>query len=147
MFNSKFVAAIATGKCARFTLALPTDSHYTYKITATNFGSTKNPVRNFAFLLSGQDNGEDSGSWTYLGEIRNNGLHFTRKTAVGFEKSTPFILLNRIIVRLAANEYEIIQNAGYKLLHLGFCLRCNAELTVPQSIEQGYGPTCIRYVS
>ena len=146
MFNSKFVAAITTGKCARFTLSMPV-GHYTYKITATNFGSTKNPVRNFAFMLTGQDNGEDSGSWTYLGEIRNNELRFTNKTGVGMEHSAPFKLLNRIVCRLATNEYDIIEKAGYKLLHLGYCLRCNAELTVPRSIEQGYGPTCIRYVS
>ena len=144
MFGPKLIPGIAIGKCARFTLSGP-DRHYTYKITAASFdgGDT---TRNFAFLLTGQDNGENSGSWTYLGEIRNNQLFPTRKTAQGMENSKPFTLLNRVVARLALDEYAAILAAGYSLLHVGACLRCNAELTVPESIESGYGPICLRRI-
>jgi hypothetical protein len=33
-----------------------------------------------------------------------------------------------------------------EIWHEGSCLRCGRKLTVPESIESGYGPECIKSV-
>jgi hypothetical protein len=35
---------------------------------------------------------------------------------------------------------------GLEVWHEGRCGRCNRKLTVPASIESGFGPECINYV-
>lgn len=99
----------------------------------------------FASLLSGADN---EGDYTYLGTIwpENNMFadgplvyrHGT-KSRVTFSAESVKALAWFIMKALAADD----KFAQVEVWHEGRCGRCGRKLTVPSSIESGYGPECI----
>src|SRR5262249_13335004 len=92
-------------------------------------------------------------AWQYLGALRfgeSTSLFFLGRKSRYTETSEPIATFRWMWERLKNNqplEYSInanptILSGGAKLLHEGRCGRCGRRLTVPESIESGYGPEC-----
>lgn len=123
------------GGKAIFTVSNPANEHYTFKIRH------KEDMPFFVSLLSGPDN---YSNYTYLG-IYNPSDYSVRLTQKSkfLEDSRPVKVI-RWAIRKVANHEEIPE--GYKIQHEGKCCRCGRKLTVPESIESGWGPECIKFL-
>jgi hypothetical protein len=112
---------------------------YTFKIVHRDGNDRYQPCE-MVLLLTGPDNTSD---YTYMGILddRANVVRITQKSCVG-EQAWPKRILDRVLQRAAADQLEVIQEAGWKLMHEGRCCRCGRLLTVPSSIEAGIGPEC-----
>ena len=118
-----------------------TDRRFTFKIRKPRKLRNPNQPIWFVSLLTGCDN---ENHYQYFGEILSNNTfrHGQRadlsKDAVGVLAFTWF--WNTI----QANREDLLELAA--VWHEGKCGRCGRKLTVPESIESGFGPECINFV-
>ena len=122
---------------AIFTVANPSNEHYTYKIRKKIFDDKRTCW--FIYLLTGPQNTND---YTYLG-VYVPSIHGVRLTAKSkyTEDSKPVKVLKWALTRVANNNLPV----GYKIQHEGRCGRCGRTLTTPESISRGIGPECIKF--
>lgn len=120
---------------ATFTLrSKKTGTRYTYRVRASQDKSVY-----FVALLTGNDNETD---YQYFGYIRRGVFfHGGRKARVGSDRPS---------VKGFAWTFRQLQ-AGHisehlEIWHEGRCGRCGRLLTVPESIESGFGPECIQKI-
>lgn len=114
------------GKVHRFT--------YRVDMVAAEVGR---PARYFVKLLTGQDNTQD---YTYMGTLdATNGFVRLTRASTFREDSLPVVAIRWALPQVFAG-HEL--PAGAQLLHEGRCGRCGRVLTVPQSIQSGFGPEC-----
>ena len=87
----------------------------------------------FVSVLSGTNNESD---YRYIGIINKNTFLHTKKSKVT-EQALSFRAFKWI--------WEHIKNLpeNVEVHHEGRCGRCGRKLTVPESIESGFGPECI----
>ena len=90
----------------------------------------------FVSVLTGSDN---EGSYTYMGIINDKGFVKTQKSKIT-EDAVSFKGF-RWLWNLVTNKVELPENVEF--YHAGRCARCGRKLTTPESVEAGYGPTCI----
>lgn len=117
---------------ATFTLrSQKTEIRYTFKVQK----SEDRPGTWFVKYLTGSNNESD---YRYLGVISNRKFRLTSKSTLR-SSSTPVIafdwFFNRIISGVTPLNVEI--------WHAGRCGRCGRTLTVPESVEAGFGPECV----
>ena len=125
---------IKAGK-AIFTLEnTETGNRVTYKV---NRLVRENKDIWFVSVLNGPDNYRN---YKYLGTIFGNVFRSTSKSTIGKDSMSykAFDWLNRMF-NSDKELPEII-----KVHHEGRCGRCGKRLTVPSSIESGFGPECIK---
>ncbi len=98
----------------------------------------------FVKLLTGPDNGS---SYTYMGKLDpfTGQVRLTAKSKYT-EDSFPVRLFNRVLARVWCDDHAAYEQHDYKTHHEGRCGRCGRKLTVPESIESGFGPECIKLV-
>jgi hypothetical protein len=109
-------------------------ARFTYKIRVSDDGKT-----HFVSLLNGPDNESD---YKYLGRIVDGeklwvGRRVPKAGDIG--KDAPSALA------FDYAWYHLSQDkipATLEIWHEGRCARCNRKLTVPSSIESGFGPEC-----
>jgi Family of unknown function (DUF6011) len=98
--------------------------------------------RFFVSFLSGPDNTRD---YTYIGQILNSQFTLTQKSrATGINEQTPSFVIFK-----AAFETLLTATIMPKMLqvtHSGRCGKCHKALTVPQSVNDGFGPECVNNV-
>lgn len=98
--------------------------------------------RFFVKFLSGSDNSND---YTYLGQILNGRFTLTQKSRTnGITEQTPSYVIFKV-----AFETLLATTVMPKMLqvtHSGRCGKCHKALTVPQSVNDGFGPECIEKV-
>lgn len=148
---------------ATFTLVSNrTGARYTYKVRRNKL--TTSPGGSYAvLLLTGSDN---ESNFAYLGalhprlrkvpagpfDIEEEIWEFHRgKRSEYAAESMPITTFIWMWRRLEADRpltYDITvggagTSGGATLLHAGRCGRCGRLLTVPESIESGYGPECV----
>jgi len=121
---------------AVFTLRnLDTGNRVTYKVVKPRGDSP-----HFVRVLTGPDN---EGDYSFLGTIFDETRYrYGRKSRIGrdamsarvFEWAWP-----RMMTDTLPEQVEFY--------HEGQCGRCGRRLTVPESIESGFGPECIKYIS
>lgn len=132
MISKEFVLA---GR-AVFTVANDKGDHYTYRV-----GKKKDADVWFVSYLFGPDN---TTNYRYLGVIDAD-LKF-RLTA----KSAAMDAGSRHVKVLEWALRRILEGGGlpdgYSINHAGRCCRCGRMLTVPESIESGIGPECVKHV-
>lgn len=101
----------------------------------------------FVSLMNGPDN---ESSYQFLGSLfaddpatgTTGGVHYAhgRKSAVG--QDAPSVRAVRwLIAALHGGKLDQCE-----IWHEGTCGRCGRKLTVPSSVESGYGPECIKMV-
>lgn len=133
MLTKEFVTA---GR-AVFTVSGP-DARFTFKI---KFKKGTNGFKDayFVSLLTGPNNTED---FTYLGmlDAENGMVRLTDKSRHN-DDSRPVKAI-RWAVKTIWSNLQIPD--GYRIQHEGRCGRCGRALTVPESIDSGIGPECIK---
>ena len=117
-----------------FTVSNNKGEHYTFKIM-----KAEQWEKWFVRLLTGPDN---ESSYTYLGKFENNRLEMTAKSKM-LPDSKPVQVFNWAIKQV--NDRKPLPD-GYAIQHCGKCGRCGRKLTVPSSIESGFGPECITLI-
>lgn len=105
-----------------------TGTSYTYRVTRP--GTTW-----FVSVLTGPDNTSD---YTYMGILdcrqpERPQLRCTKASAVR-EDAPSFRALEWFLQHLDSDQVEF--------RHCGRCARCGRQLTVPSSIDSGFGPEC-----
>lgn len=105
---------------------------YTYRVSRSDDGRAI-----FIGMLTGPDNLAD---YTYLGMLdeRTGRVRLTRASKYT-EQSTPVKAIRWALAWIW--KAGTIPEPG-KLYHAGRCGRCGRTLTVPASIESGFGPEC-----
>jgi hypothetical protein len=122
---------------ARVTLvSLKTKTRYTYRVQEADDA----PGMYFVALFTGQDNESD---YSYIGMIR--GSFGTTKASKLPESSPPVAAFKFFMNALTLPTPRI--PTTLEVHHEGRCGRCNRALTVPESIESGFGPECIKMVA
>lgn len=120
---------------ATFTVrSVKTGTRFTYKVSKC--ADAESPDLYFVSLLTGEDNEND---FQYLGVIRFGIFSRTKKSRIGedapsargFAYVWPFIVKDRVDPK-----------HSFEVFHEGRCGRCGRKLTVPESIESGFGPEC-----
>lgn len=129
------------GGKAIFTVANPTGEHYTFKVTRKEaderFDRRGDGLPTyFVKLLTGPDNGSD---YTYLGILGSNGAVKLTKASHYTDDTKPVRVIRWAMGLIFAGRSL---PAGYKVHHEGRCGRCGRRLTVPESVESGFGPEC-----
>lgn len=132
---------------AVFTVELPAGAekpHYTYRVQKVE-ANDRWPESFFVKLLTGPDNTSD---YTYLGKLDPTAprLVLTGKSKLPAE-ALPVRLLNRILARVWAGDHAAYEQHGYATHHEGRCGRCGRALTVPESVESGFGPECTKILA
>jgi len=144
-------AARAFMNAGRATVTLQskrTDTRFTYKVQAphkpgnegTNAARDVASDMRFVSVLTGADN---ESSYSYLGYIRR-GVYFHggHKARVSYDAPS---------ARAFAWTWQQLQQdnlpALLEIWHEGACGRCGRKLTVPSSIESGFGPECINFMA
>lgn len=109
---------------AYFTLrSEKTGTRYTYAVSKADAEPGKPEVW-FVGLLTGPDN---TGDYSYLGISRMNA--------------------DSLPVKAFTWTWEHLGNLhGVEVWHEGRCGRCGRRLTVPESIQQGFGPECVTLI-
>lgn len=129
----KFILA---GK-AVFTLrSNRTGTRFTYKVRKPSEDKPGPPVW-FVSLLTGPNN---EGDYQYLGIIRDGQFQLTGKSKA--KKDAPSVVAFSWFLRFAAKG----EDPHVELWHAGRCGRCGRTLTVPESVDAGFGPECIQLV-
>lgn len=136
MLTRQFVLA---GK-AIFTVSNDKGDRYTFRVDHKKGNEQWAPVW-FIRLLTGPNNEED---YTYMGKIdpEMGVVKLTAKSAYP-ETSLPVKVAN-FGLRIIWGKQDLPD--GYKIHHEGFCGRCGRLLTVPESVDSGFGPECIKIV-
>jgi len=132
MIDTKFVTA---GK-AIFTIQNPKGERYTFKVTRKESKYGPGNVF-FLSLMTGPDN---ESSYTYMGLLNpeTGEIRVTQKGA--WQDGSTEVKVARWSLGLLWGNGTLPE--GYGLHHAGRCGRCGKTLTVPESIETGFGPEC-----
>jgi hypothetical protein len=128
---------ILAGK-SRFTLTSTVSGNsFTFKIDAPKDRETGEVDRSILFVkvLNGPDNSWN-GDWLFLGFIREGGSLAGGKN--GHPDAPSFRALDWTLNQLAAGNLP----ETLEIRHEGQCGRCGRALTVPASIDSGFGPRC-----
>lgn len=134
------IRRFVTGGRAIFTL-VGASGRYTFKVTRADDKPAAVPSRYgptyFVALLTGPDNTAD---YTYAGllQLADGTIRLTAKSRYTAD-STPVKAFNWVMGRVWRGES--IEPA--RVLQVGRCGRCGRALTVPSSIESGFGPECL----
>lgn len=95
----------------------------------------------FVSLLTGSNN-EDN--FTYFGNIRSDGsFDHGRRTRITTD-STGARAFNWFWNMVRSGRDDVLAQAD--VWHEGRCGRCGRKLTVPESVESGFGPECINHI-
>jgi hypothetical protein len=117
-----------TGGRAVFTLrSRKTSTRYTYRVTK------KNDTTWFVMYLVAPD------QYEYLGAIFGTRFTLTKKSKLKPE-STPVLAFKWTFDNLHAGNMP----KDLEFYHEGRCCVCARALTVPESIERGIGPECMK---
>jgi hypothetical protein len=130
---------ILAGK-SRFTLTSTVSGNsFTFKIDAPKDRETNAVDRSILFVkvLNGPDNSWD-GDWMFIGFIRPVWPSRLVGSTKGHPDAPSFRALDWTLNQLAAGNLP----ESLEIRHAGQCGRCGRALTVPASIDSGFGPHC-----
>ncbi len=137
---------VKAGNATLTIVSKKTGVRFTYKLQRPaedhNYSTRKQPI--FVRLLNKSDNSSED-SYAFLGTIwlEAQGLVY---------RHSPKSRTTRLAPSVKAIEWFAKELNGTDLLNLcevwheGRCGRCGRKLTVPESINNGFGPECINHV-
>lgn len=121
--------------------SVKTGTRFTFKVACPKdraTGKRQDTDKRFVSVMTGSDNESD---YTYIGMIGEDGK-FTATRATSPTLGKQFTAFEWVWKHL--NDGKL--SAALELWHEGRCGRCGRKLTVPESIESGFGPECIHHV-
>ena len=123
-----------------YTLQFPDGSHRTFRIYTKKQDAKFAPGKRIFAILIGPDNTAD---FEGVGFVDDSGIHVWRSKKGSAVKPSKIEEYAGLVWKLA--DGEVID--GYELSISKRCLRCNRELTTPESIDREIGPECWRIIT
>lgn len=121
------------GGNARFTLvSMKTGVRFTYQVRKSEDADVR-----FVRVLTGPDNEK---GYTFLGTIKPAGQYTYYEH--GYRSSIDRSSQSAMAFRYFFNRIRAGDLKDLEFWHEGRCGRCGRTLTVPESIETGFGPEC-----
>jgi hypothetical protein len=124
---------IRAGRAIFTLVSKTTGARFTYNVNASEDGNV-----HFVAVLRGSDN---SGDYDYLGTIRRDLFAHGKKSRIAADAKSAAAFK---WVWQALSQGHMPRTIEF--WHEGACGRCGRRLTVPASIESGFGPECITKV-
>lgn len=116
-----------------------TQKRYTFRVDQARDKVTNERTETwFVKLLSGPDNTSD---YQYMGMIRDQQFRLTTKSSYKAD-SIPVRAFQFFFKHIVAGNMP----PEMEVRHEGACGRCGRTLTVPASIDKGFGPECSKMV-
>jgi len=130
ILQNENIKKFVLGGRAKFTISnTETGGRFTFKVASKDEGKI-----HFVKVLTGEDNESD---FSYLGFIRDGKfIHGGSKTWIG--KDAPSAVAFAWFWSHMSTLPERVE-----VRHEGHCGRCGRALTVPESIDSGFGPHCL----
>jgi hypothetical protein len=125
---------IKAGKAIFTIMNTKTGNRFTYKVK-----KVKNKKLWFVSVLNGPDN---YSNYSYIGAIFGDDFRHTKSSKVN-KDAVSFQAFAWTLKQLQQGTLPEVVT----IHHEGRCGRCGRRLTVPESIESGYGPECIKLVN
>lgn len=122
---------ILGGKSFVTFLNTKTENRFTFKVV-----KHKKDDIYFVNVLTGPD------VYTFVGSIRNGVYKHSPKSNISNEAQSVKVF-NYILNKLSTNNLPDF----IEIYHDGKCGKCGRQLTVPNSIETGFGPECAKSLS
>lgn len=143
---------IEAGKATLTIVSKKTGTRYTLRFTRPKVGpgsDSAKPRPIWISVLSGQDN---ETAYTFLGtlwlensNVPSSPLHYKHSPKSPASSDAPSVRAALWLLKvLNTRDNEALKQA--EVWHEGRCGRCGRKLTVPSSIESGFGPECIGLV-
>lgn len=114
-----------------------TGARYTYRVRAPR---ENQDGKRFVSLLTGPQNTND---YTYLGMLTASGEFKLTHASRMNETSLPVVAFGFFSRKVIVGGQL---PAALEVHHEGSCGRCGRALTVPESVDRGIGPECIKHV-
>lgn len=125
-----------------YTLIFPDGWHKTFRISTQPLKSKFAPGKRIIRILIGPRNTEDYEPFAF---VDDEGIHVWKS------KRGPKLLKYAEIIWLLATGQDVVGDDGevlpFELEVSKRCLKCNRELTTPESLERGIGPECWRQLN
>ena len=117
-------------------------THRTVQVYTVKSGPMKGRGLRRLALLSGPDNGSSYSDFGFVGQGAMAGkiVVYPRLRSSPGQKRGFYDLVGDML----ANPVKWSNNRGAEYLVAGACRRCNRRLTVPASIDSGFGPECVK---
>lgn len=134
---------ISGGNATLTTVSLKTGQRLTLKFKRPKEeGGARDRTPIWVRLLTGPDN---ESNYTFLGTIWLPDFYYVigRHSSIG-EDAPSQKLTKWLSGILAMNLEKSMEQAEF--WHEGRCGRCGRTLTVPESIDSGFGPECIKHI-
>lgn len=126
--HSKALDFIFAGKSLFTVLNSKTGNRFTFKV--------KKHKTDNVYFVSVLTN---PGFYEFIGSIISHSFKYSKKSRISVNAQS-IQVFNYILSKLESNSLpEFIE-----IWHNGKCGRCGRQLTVPSSIETGFGPGCIK---
>lgn len=119
---------ILAGKAIVTFLNTQTDNRFTFEVKKAKKGNIY-----FVSVLTSPD------VYQYIGTISDKSFRYGKKSKISIE-SQSIKVFQFVFTKLNSNTLPLF----IEVWHEGRCGRCGRQLTVPQSIEFGLGPECIK---
>ncbi len=121
-----------------YTLAYKDGSHFTFEIETIKKGALQG--KRIISYLDGPDNESNFRGFAFLSD--------TNTVYVWMKFRNSHLVERAEHLEILFNMPERLETAGMAYaLASGNCRHCRRKLTVPASINRGYGPICYGYVS
>lgn len=137
MTDAKKALDFVYGGNATFTVVSnKTGTRFTFRAREYKKSKTKydKPLI-FVKVLTGTDN---ENSYTYIGFLNHSNKGTLSAGKQGLYQSPSFKAMSWVVKALSKG----IMPEDLSFYHCGKCARCGRTLTVPESIESGFGPIC-----
>jgi hypothetical protein len=132
-----FLKAILAGNATITIKNSLTNNRFTYKISK----GVANPDMYHVSLLNGPDN---ETSYIFIGSIINKKYYSHSKNSK-ISNNIPSVLGFSWVINKLVNNQLLPTNV--QLWHEGTCCKCGRKLTVPESINSGFGPECSKMMN
>lgn len=127
--NDNIKRFVFAGRAVFTLVSAATGDRFTYKV-----GKAKGKGVFWVSLRTGKDE-----KWTFFGVLRKDGTFFFSQKSPMESDDIEVAAFDWFIRHLLASDNKLDQADFW---HEGRCARCGRELTDPESIQRGMGPTC-----
>lgn len=128
---------ILAGNATFTAVSRKTGNRFTFKVTQADEGRNGKAPPHFVSLLSGPDNTSD---YQFLGTLFDDGTYrHSAKSRIG--PTAPSAMAAAWLMGMVRKDPARLAELA-DIHHAGRCGRCGRLLTVPSSIESGFGPEC-----
>jgi len=128
--HNKAIDFILGGNSTFTVLNTKTKNRFTFKVKKHNKGNIF-----FVKILTNPE------IYTFIGSIIENKYKHSGKSTINQDAQSVKVF-SYILRKLSESSLEDF----IEIWHEGRCGRCGRELTVPSSIESGFGPECIKRI-